>query len=53
MATKDEINTVEVQIDTLDNILINEQCPALIKIDVEGFENEVISGAEKPLANKS
>ena len=53
VATKDEINTVEVQIDTLDNILINEQCPALIKIDVEGFENEVISGAEKTLANKS
>ena len=53
VATKNEINTVEVQIDTLDNILKNEQCPALIKIDVEGFENEVISGAEKTLANKS
>lgn len=51
VATKNERNTVEVQIDTLDNILINEQCPALIKIDVEGYENEVINGASKTLEN--
>ena len=51
VATKNERNTIEVQIDTLDNILINEQCPALIKIDVEGYENEVINGASKTLEN--
>ena len=51
VATKNERNTIEVQIDTLDNILINEQCPALIKIDVEGYENEVINGASKTLGN--
>ena len=53
VATKNERNTVEVQIDTLDNILIDEQCPALIKIDVEGYENEVINGALKTLQNNN
>ena len=32
---------------------MNEQCPSLIKIDVEGYENEVINGAEKTLENQS
>ena len=53
VATKEEIDTIEVQIDTLDNLLMNEQCPSLIKIDVEGYENEVINGAEKTLENQS
>ena len=49
VATKEEIDTIEVKIDTLDNLLMNEQCPSLIKIDVEGYENEVINGEEKTL----
>ncbi|MDA7710662.1 FkbM family methyltransferase [Flavobacteriaceae bacterium] len=53
VATKEEIDTIEVKIDTLDNLLMNEQCPSLIKIDVEGYENEVINGAEKTLGNQS
>lgn len=53
VATKEEIDTIEVKIDTLDNLLMNEQCPSLIKIDVEGYENEVINGAEKTLENQS
>ena len=53
VATKEEIDTIEVKIDTLDNLLMNEQCPSLIKIDVEGYENEVINGAEKILENQS
>ena len=53
VATKEEIDTIEVKIDTLDNLLMNEQCPSLIKIDVEGYENEVINGAKKTLENQS
>jgi len=53
VATKEEIDTIEVKIDTLDNLLMNEQCPSLIKIDVGGYENEVINGAEKTLENQS
>ena len=53
VATKEEIDTIEVKIDTLDNLLMNEQCPSLIKIDVEGYENQVINGAEKTLENQS
>lgn len=38
----DLINT-----DTLDNLLINEQYISCIKIDVQGWETEVIKGAKK------
>ncbi len=49
---KEDIDTAVVRIDTLDSLSKNEQCPVLIKIDVEGYETEVINGAEKTLANK-
>jgi FkbM family methyltransferase len=42
---------VQVPVRSLDEILLNEQCPSLIKIDVEGFEQEVINGASKILQN--
>lgn len=42
---------LEVEIRTIDTI-ITENFPALIKIDVEGFESEVLKGAEKLLDNK-
>ena len=38
-------DSIEVPTDTLDNILQDEKVPLLIKIDVEGFETEVINGA--------
>ncbi|MBX2887515.1 MAG: FkbM family methyltransferase [Ferruginibacter sp.] len=44
-------NTIEVEVNTLDNILQQVEVPVLIKIDVEGFETEVLHGAENTLAN--
>lgn len=41
-------DAVEISIDTLDNVLEN-QSPILLKIDVEGFETEVLKGAKKTL----
>jgi FkbM family methyltransferase len=43
-------NAVEVAMDTLDNVL-GENNPTLLKIDVEGFETEVLKGARKTLEN--
>ena len=45
-------NTVEVPINSLNDLLINQE-PALIKIDVEGFETNVIAGADKVLSRES
>lgn len=53
VATENETDTIEVDIETLDTILLKEQCPILLKIDVEGFETEVIKGADTTLLNKS
>jgi FkbM family methyltransferase len=36
---------IEIPIDCLDNIIASDKIPALIKIDVEGFEQDVINGA--------
>lgn len=43
-------DTVEVPIEPLDTILAG-RVPRLIKIDVEGFEGEVVAGAAQTLAN--
>lgn len=45
---KDDI--IEVKIGTLD-LILESQIPTLLKIDVEGFEAEVIKGAERILSN--
>lgn len=39
----------EIEVDTLDNLL--SAAPALVKIDVEGFEKEVLSGFSKHLSS--
>lgn len=46
-------NLIEVNVNTFDNIVTEQGVPALIKIDVEGFETEVINGMEKTLADKT
>jgi len=43
-------STVEVPVDTIDDIVADVP-PLLIKIDVEGFETEVIAGADQTLSN--
>lgn len=51
IATEDDADTISVTVDKLDTIL-NGKVPKLIKIDVEGFETEVINGATRTLGNK-
>ncbi len=46
-------NFAEVKVKTLDHIIETFSCPALIKIDVEGFEWEVINGGQNTLRNKN
>jgi FkbM family methyltransferase len=53
VATENETDTIEIDISTLDTILLAEPSPALLKIDVEGFESEVLNGAVQTLANEN
>ena len=41
--------TETVSIDTLDNLMGHYGCPAFVKIDVEGFEDQVVSGLSTPV----
>src|SRR5579872_5299340 len=50
VATAADTNKIKVAISTLDDILQGHPTPALLKIDVEGFETEVINGAKNTLA---
>lgn len=51
VAIEGEKDTTEVPVRTLDEILQNRACPLLIKMDVEGFETEVLLGGKKTLNN--
>lgn len=44
--------TISVEINTLDHLLA-DQLPALIKLDVEGFEHEVIEGGQQTFSADS
>ncbi|TDO19086.1 FkbM family methyltransferase [Pedobacter duraquae] len=48
IAAAGETDVVEVPVNTLDNVLYGK-VPSLIKIDVEGYEAEVLSGATNTL----
>jgi FkbM family methyltransferase len=52
VATAEDKNTIDVQVNSLDHI-IGDRNPALIKIDVEGYETEVLAGAQQVLQNTS
>ena len=45
-------NCVEKSVETIDSLVKKYSIPDVIKIDVEGFELNVIRGAEKTLLNK-
>lgn len=45
-------NTVNVEVTALDTVL-NGESPALMKIDVEGYETNVLQGAEETLKKKT
>jgi FkbM family methyltransferase len=47
----DEVGTVRAQVRRLDNVLAerNFEAPALLKVDVQGFELPVLQGAEQSL----
>jgi FkbM family methyltransferase len=49
VATRDEPGVIDVEVRKMDEL--SDNIPALIKIDVEGFETEVLRGAQKILAN--
>ncbi|XZF14158.1 FkbM family methyltransferase [Chitinophagaceae bacterium MMS25-I14] len=51
VAVKGEMHTVEVPADTLDHMLGGRK-PVLIKIDVEGYETEVLKGAADVLSQQ-
>lgn len=50
VALDTDIGTIKVNVERFDDIIELEK-PTLIKIDVEGFETEVLKGMEKTLAN--
>lgn len=50
LTTKDKVSSIEVPVKRLDDLMQGE-VPICIKIDVEGFETEVIKGGEKTLSS--
>jgi FkbM family methyltransferase len=51
VAVEKDPSNIKVPVDTVDNIMQQRKKPSLIKIDVEGFETEVIRGAIATLSD--
>jgi FkbM family methyltransferase len=51
IVSNDYKNSVSIPIETVDSIAINNDIPTAIKIDVEGFEKHVLTGAFNVLEN--
>lgn len=49
----DSADIIKVKVKSLDDVLSAIRCPALIKVDVEGYEYEVIKGANSILKNEN
>ncbi len=47
------IETIKVKVITADSLLSEIDCPALVKIDVEGFETSVLNGMTSILNNQT
>ena len=53
VATKEDKNIISVKLVKLDDLLDKQELPTLLKIDVEGYETDVILGAENILKSKT
>jgi FkbM family methyltransferase len=53
VATKEDSNIISVKLVKLDDLLDNKELPTLLKIDVEGYETDVILGADNLLKSKT
>jgi FkbM family methyltransferase len=51
VANQDDIDTILVDVKPLDTLLENYPIPILMKIDVEGYESEVLKGSNNTLIN--
>ena len=51
VATENDTDVITVPVSTLDKILTGKRIPVLLKIDVEGFETEVLKGSSETLYN--
>jgi FkbM family methyltransferase len=52
IAQTEDLSSISVKMVSLDEMLLNHNVPTLIKIDVEGYETEVLKGAQQTLKDR-